>query len=188
MKTLRLFLILTITAGVVVLATAGSKAHSPGLATNKKAQVSHRSSKALATLSFGNTELDRDLQRAYAATAKYNSLNKALADGYLEDVYESGEGKHYFNPEFYDDGVFDIEHPEALLYVPDENGHLRLGALEYLVPYDPNAPLPPAPDGFSGSDDVWRAGDEGFPEWALNAWIWTNNPDGIFSKENPLVP
>jgi len=182
MKALRLFLALVTFAVAVVVVSPGSRA------SNRKSTVLPRAATAITTLAPATSDLERDLQRAHAATAKYHSLTQAVADGYIEDVYESGEGKHYFHPAYYDDGVFDIEHPEALLYVPDENGKLRLAGLEYLVPYDLNSPVPPAPDGFSGTDDVWRAGDEGFPEWALNVWIWTYNPDGLFAKDNPLVP
>lgn len=184
MKTFRIFLMLSAFATAMVFTTSGTIAGKRNSTPRTIAPATHQSSVVL----FGNAALDRDLKTAYAATAKYNSVKKAEADGYLVDVYEEGEGLHYFNPAFYEDGVIDIERPEAILYVPDENGHLHLAALEYLLPYDPNAPLPPAPEGFAGNEDVWRSGDEGFPEWALNVWIWTYNPDGVFAKLNPLVP
>jgi hypothetical protein len=181
MNSLRLFLILTITAGAIVVATSVSSARSARLSAGSKSQVA-------SSIAIGTAELERELKLAHSATAKYNTVKQAEADGYIQDVYLSGEGLHYFNPEFYDDGVFDIEHPEVLLYVPDDHGTLHLAALEYLVPYDPNAPIPPAPEGFTGNEDEWRAGQEGFPEWALNAWVWTYNPEGVFSHDNPLVP
>ena len=130
----------------------------------------------------------RELGRALIATAKYNDVRRAVADGYVPDIYESGEGLHYFNPALYD-GTFDIEHPEVLLYVPVAGtNHLRLVGLEYAVPIDPPGSSQPAPAGFTGNADVWRNSPEGFPEWALDVWIWSYNPNGIFAPKNPRVP
>ena len=182
MNRLRFFLILAITAGFVVPSSASN------LDSSTKAKLSQNHTRMTRFSAFANSELTRELQRAFAVSAKYQNVSQAEADGYIPDVYEEGEGFHYFQPDYYDDGVFDIDHPETLLYVPDEHGKLRLAALEYLVPYDPDSPIPPAPDGFTGDDDVWRAGQEGFPEWALNVWIWAYNPDGVFASKNPLVP
>jgi hypothetical protein len=55
-------------------------------------------------------------------------------------------------------------------------------AVEYVMPN-----TFPVPEGFSGDDDVWES-EEPFPIWVLNAWIWLNNPNGIFTFLNPRVP
>jgi hypothetical protein len=45
----------------------------------------------------------------------------------------------------------------------------------------------PAPPGFTGDADVWQS-EPPFPVWVVNAWIWLENPDGIFTFLNPRVP
>jgi hypothetical protein len=124
----------------------------------------------------------RELAQARRATAKYHDIANALADGYVNgNLHTPGEGHHYINPLLVD-GTFNPEQPEVLLYAsrPGEAG-LRLVAVEYVVPN-----TFPVPEGFSGDDDVWES-EEPFPIWVLNAWIWLNNPNGVFSFLNPRV-
>ena len=61
---------------------------------------------------------------------------------------------------------------------------MRLVAVEYAVPYDENNPYPP--EGFTGDDDVWGH-DTNAGLWECHAWIWYNNPDGIFNEFNSRV-
>ena len=129
-------------------------------------------------------DLNQELARARAATAKYHSLAVAEADGYQFDHCEEGEGCHWFNFAIYD-GTFDPEFPEALNYVQKPNGEWRLVAVEYIV--IGSDPPPPAPEGFTGDGDVWRFFTEGFTDWELTAWIWLNNPDGVFAWKNPRL-
>ena len=133
-----------------------------------------------------NSELNAELARARAATAKYHSVEAAEADGYISiNFCEPGEGCHWLNPS-YIDGAFDAERPEILLYAPDENGKLRLVAVEYV---EPIAFLPGgAPEGFTGDEDEWREDTEGAGLWELTVWLWLNNPDGMFEQHNPRVP
>ena len=125
----------------------------------------------------------RELAQVRRATAKYHDLANALADGYVDgNLYTSGEGYHYINPLLVD-GTFNLEQPEVLLYAsrPGE-AELKLVAVEYVMPN-----IFPVPEGFSGDDDEWES-EEPFPIWVLNAWIWLNNPNGIFTFLNPRVP
>jgi hypothetical protein len=125
----------------------------------------------------------QELALARRATAKYHDIANAEADGYVNgNLHTPGEGHHYINPLLVD-GTFNPEQPEVLLYAsrPGEAG-LRLVAVEYVMPN-----TFPVPEGFSGDDDVWES-EEPFPIWVLNAWIWLNNPNGIFTFLNPRVP
>lgn len=64
----------------------------------------------------GQETLNQELAQARAATAKYHDVANAIADGYVEfGDNESGEGVHYANFSLVD-GVFDINHPDLLLY------------------------------------------------------------------------
>jgi hypothetical protein len=124
-----------------------------------------------------------ELAQARRATAKYHDVANALADGYVDgNLYTSGEGYHYINPSLVD-GRFDLEQPEVLLYAarPGEEG-LKLVAVEYVSP-----DTFPVPEGFTGDDDVWES-EEPFPIWVLNAWIWLDNPNGVFTFLNPRIP
>src|SRR6476659_1032126 len=108
----------------------------------------------------------KELTAARSATAKYHDVSQAEADGYINiGFYLPGEGYHFVNFGLID-GNFEHEHPEVLLYIPDEDGDLRLVGVEYLVPLSANPP-----EGFYGDQDVWRSDTEGFGLWELNAWI-----------------
>ena len=76
-------------------------------------------------------DLSQELARARAATAKYHDVSNAEADGYVPDVCHV-DGCHWFKWDLYDE-TFDVEQPEALNYVPTENGGWRLVAVEYIV-------------------------------------------------------
>lgn len=133
-----------------------------------------------------NPALKRELARARAATARYHQLENALADGYVDiDVVIPNMGHHYLNSGLLD-AVFEVERPELLVYAERPNGTLKLVAVEYAVPRDPVNP-PPAPEGFTGDEDVWFP-DTNFNLWTLHAWVWHGNPDGILSAFNPHVP
>ena len=131
---------------------------------------------------------EKQLEAAKAATQKYRDINVALAEGFVQGSPDvPGEGFHYLNPGRLD-CKFDPAHPEILLYalLP---GHtqLKLVAVEYAIPF---ACLPadgPPPKGFAGKLDTWHA-DEPVPFWTQNAWLYFNNPKGLFTLENPLVP
>lgn len=124
-----------------------------------------------------------ELQQARAATAKYQRIENAIRDGYEDiNVVLPNMGYHYMKTE-YVDATFEIRHPEILVYNKMEDGSFQLVAVEYAVPLDLSAT---APEGFTGSSDVWTRSTD-FGLWLLHAWVWYNNPAGVFSPTNPLV-
>src|SRR5262245_5477586 len=132
-----------------------------------------------------NSAMNQEVARARNATAKYHDVNQALADGYVNMGYVAGEGFEYVKPSLVDCS-FDLEHPEALHYVESGDG-LRLVGVEYVIPIDCTRTTAPA--GFSGDEDEWEFMAEGFPIWALNAWLWVGNPNGIFAEPpHPRIP
>ena len=151
----------------------------------------------LASNSVMNTEeefrtyydgLDRqtlgELQQVRAATAKYRNIKNAIKDGYADiNVVVQNMGYHYMKSAFVD-ASFEIRKPEILVYNKNEDGSFQLVAAEYAVPIDisPNK----APEGFTGTGDVWDR-NTGFGLWLLHAWVWKNNPYGVFNPTNPLV-
>lgn len=132
--------------------------------------------------SGANSILNKELALAKSSTAKYHNIEKALADGYIDiGLYIPNMGWHFLNPA-YVDGVFEIDKPELLVYANKPGGGYRLVAVEYGVPL-----AFPTPDGFTGDEDVWSENlDAGM--WTLHAWVWLNNPDGVFHPHNTRVP
>jgi hypothetical protein len=124
---------------------------------------------------------EQELDRARRASAAYRTLDAARAAGYADiDVVMPQMGRHFLKADLLD-ATFDPEHPELLVYTPDGS---RLVAVEYAVPLSQSA-TPPA--GFTGDDDVWDR-NETFQLWTLHAWVWEDNPDGVFAAHNPRVP
>lgn len=99
-----------------------------------------------------------DLAAIRTATARFQDVNLALADGYIPDPSgmcvdaamvgapaEIGAmGIHYFRPDLLgitateprvdgNDGVLDFQKPEVLVYEPQADGSMQLVAVEYLV-------------------------------------------------------
>jgi hypothetical protein len=123
-----------------------------------------------------------ELKRAKRATARYQDVRKAVADGYLDiNVVRPNMGRHFLKQSLVD-GTFEVERPEVLVYSPKPNGHLQLVAVEYAAPLSRTTP-----EGFRGSADVWTP-DPQFPLWTLHAWVWKGNPDGVFHMTNARVP
>jgi hypothetical protein len=124
-----------------------------------------------------------ELAQARAATGRYQDLDTALDEGFLDiDVFIPGMGHHFLNPDRLD-ATFDPAKPELLVYAR-EHGHMRLVAVEYAVP---TALAAEPPEGFTGDADVW---DENlaFELWTLHAWVWRHNPAGVFAPLNTRVP
>lgn len=182
---------------------------------------------AVSTSAQNLADLDPDTRAALedvrAATEKYRDPEAALADGYVRDpmnvchlasdedlpAQAGGMGVHFFRPDLLGitateprvDGTgthTDFLKPSVLVYVPDETGALKLGAVENLV-----------------WEDAWRAaGNEGAPEfhgfqywhridnpvtshadeahlfephYELHVWLYEENPAGLFAQFNPRV-
>ncbi len=136
----------------------------------------------------GNPELSgearQELAAARAATAKYQNIEAALADGYVDLNFCMPQmGYHYGRFDLLD-GFFDPAQPEILVYAPSPTARkMRLVALEYAVPLEEGVG---PPEGFSGPFDYWNE-DLGFGLWTLHAWTWLQNPEGIFAPSNPRL-
>ena len=130
-----------------------------------------------------------ELQQARAATARYRDIKNAIKDGYSNiNVDVPNMGHHFMNVKLID-GTFDISKPEILVYNGLDEGNPELVAVEYALNYrDENGNIVPVPEGFTGSNDVWKGESEtGFPFWLCHAWVWKYNPDGVFNWTNPNV-
>ena len=152
-------------------------------------------------LSASHAYASNDLGRARAATAAFHDLATAQAAGYggpVEDLAGISciakpdfgvMGIHYANGRLLGDAVVDAATPELLVYQRLPNGQLRLVAVEYLVFQGAwllagnTAP----PMLFGETLTLVPAGNRyGLPPfYELHAWIWMNNPSGMFKDWNP---
>jgi hypothetical protein len=123
-------------------------------------------------------------------TVHFHDYEKAEVAGYVNvnvgecvaHPFLGGMGYHFVNFTLVGNQEnLDITIPQALLYEPQKNGRLRLVAVEYIT--EPGQPDIEPPVLF-GEQFHWNPV---FEFWALHAWIWQNNPAGIFEDWNPKV-
>ena len=145
------------------------------------------------------------------ATEKYTDIEEALADGYVQSTEEvANMGAHFVQPWRMLDGKFDPKRPEILLYTSDEEDNWTLVGTSFVLPL--NVVGPDHPDAFAGPLDNWhvhyelctgsdfdsRSSTEEECEqdggtwvpvygWMIHAWVWVDNPLGVFNMWNPNV-
>jgi hypothetical protein len=128
-----------------------------------------------------------------AATAQYKRLEIATSAGYalipgLDHCFNNpgtgAMGFHYIQAASLDLDL-NIEKPESLVYAPRPNGQLKLAAVEYIVPAEPwdkeNPGTLPVLNGHS------LHLNQALGVYVLHAWVWKNNPAGMFEDWNPKV-
>ena len=128
-----------------------------------------------------------DLAAARAGTAAYHNLQTAMDDQFVPPfdpnpcftLPEAGMGFHYVKPSRVD-ATPNAAEPELLVYMPGDDGANHLVAVEYLVPGSPND----TPPELFGQQFHFTPLVNG---WTLHAWIWRNNPDGMFEDFNPKL-
>src|SRR5512134_3593690 len=144
----------------------------------------------IAILALNVTD-ETELAQLRAATAEFHRLEAAQAAGYdlvpgLDHCFDNpgvgGMGFHYINTSILDTTV-DLLHPEAMVYAPTRKG-LQLGAVEYIVPAAAwDAEHDELPELFGRHFHL----NEALGVYVLHAWIWKDNPAGMFEDWNPRV-
>jgi hypothetical protein len=135
---------------------------------------------------FGEA-VDKDIERARAATVRFKSTDDALAAGYkrstdcVEHQPHGAMGFHFDNSALRD-AVLDVEKPEVLVYEQLPDGKFQLNGVEFIVPIASwNKEEAPTIMG----QKLKRAERLGF--WYLHVWIWKASPTGVFADWNPAV-
>jgi len=118
------------------------------------------------------------------ATSPFHTVKKAEKAGYASflDCFDSpdgGMGQHYLSDALLNDGgAVDEQHPEAMVYEV-KGGKLTLVAVEWIVW---QSDVSEAPMLFGGVH--FHAFG---PFYVLHAWVWKDNPNGVFADWNPDV-
>jgi hypothetical protein len=185
--------------GLLVLAIA-AVALIPAVASAEEQATAHDHAAHAASLAD-------ELAQVRAATARFHRVEEAIEAGYeLGWVNGSGVriitscvahptagamGYHYINEDLMDDIVADPLEPEALVYAPAPDGGLKLVAVEWIV-RGPQSNPPGVPAGAPGPSVLGMdmhilVPPPGPAFYLMHAWIWMNNPAGMFADWNPKV-
>ena len=158
------------------------------------------------------TKLVAQLDAVRAATEKFRNVDVAVKAGYRQATEEvPNMGAHFVHPQWSLDGKFDPARPEILLYVEDDAGQWELVGTSFvqsllLAGFD-------HPEAFIGPLDNWHVhydlctgptftsrsatesecrkdGGVWLPAygWMIHAWVWEDNPLGVFTMWNPSIP
>jgi len=165
---------------VLSLSSACGHPHSPA------AQASQPP--APSTAGFGR-EVQEGITQLREATAPYRDFDAAVAAGYARDVTQclahpphGAMGFHHVNRGYVDNRI-EVERPEILTYEREAGGRYALTGAEYIIPYRlwPADSTPPTVFGQS----LKRSSE--LRLWYLHAWIWKENPTGLFADWNPAI-
>jgi hypothetical protein len=168
-------------AGIALLAGCGGEPIPTGNATSAEILTP--------SIRESDADVNKDLATLRQVTATFHQFDKATAAGWsakitgcMTDPTLGGMGFHYGNTALID-GTARVDQPELLLYEPEKNGNLRLVAVEYIIPYAFHS-RESAPPVLFGKPFVQN---DVFQLWGLHAWVWENNPSGMFANWNPNV-
>jgi hypothetical protein len=132
-----------------------------------------------------------NLAAVRAATAQFHRVEVAEAAGFVnvnvgecvEHPELGGMGYHFVKFDRVDLELNPVE-PEILVYAPSPSGNLRLVAVEYAVPIEPWDAMYDYPPSVLGQN---LHPNPHLGLYVLHAWIWQNNPAGMFQDWNPNV-
>lgn len=143
--------------------------------------------------------IQAELAELRQVTAAYHDINVALADGFQLGINGlvkvcvahptlGAMGYHYSRQDRFDDVTINELEPEVLVYYTAEDGSLKLGAVEWVVPkaawelvHGVGAP-PPVVYGIA-----LTVINPALNWYVAHAWIWKPNPSGILMNWNPNV-
>ena len=163
-------------AGVAVLAAALPTAFAAGVPGESVANVRD------ATAGFHDP--------AAALSGGYDLLTDAADLACIDQEGAGAMGIHYVKGALVQSAKIDAARPQALVYERTAEGSLQLAAVEYVVlqaDWDTAHTAPPSL--FGQTFMVTPAGNRyGLPAfYSLHAWVWMDNPDGMFAMWNPAA-
>jgi hypothetical protein len=152
-----------------------------------------------ATAVSGNGRVARDGQAADVAAqlgrlreliGPLHNVAAAQAAKYIDaipgcfiDAKLGGMGFHFAKGGAIDGNLNELE-PEVLVYEPEKDGRLQLVAVEFIIPFELAPRNGPPPTLFNGRPFTPFDANG---VWGLHAWIFKDNPSGMFADWNPTV-
>ena len=141
---------------------------------------------------------------ARLGTARYRDQSVAIAAGYRPMGPDApGMGRHWVNPRLVVLGSFAAAEPAVLTYV-SVDGRPELVGVVYAIPLRPGRTVPDGPVGpeswhahrgtlddegsMFGHDMAGVTGEGSGGVAVLHAWIWQDNPDGLYRPDNWALP
>ncbi len=132
-----------------------------------------------------------DLDVAREATERYQRMDLVLADGFtplfecISDPAAGAMGVHYIQSDRFDSRL-ELSEPEALVFEPQADGRRELVAIEYIIPATAwSGSEPPTFLGQTLQYKTMVGPHEVDPYYELHAWVWADNPSGMFADWNP---
>jgi hypothetical protein len=140
----------------------------------------------------GLTSAQRTVLRQ--ATRQFRDVDAAIAAGYVPTQDCVPEmGLHYVNFALATDSNIDPTLPEVLVYQPQSDGSVRLGALEFFR-LDADQDLATDEDRptlfghpFDGPMEPHPGMPANFKHYDLHVWLYKTNPTGELNPDNPNV-
>lgn len=182
---------------LALVACAGTQSAAPEDSTTTTEAITTTTLAATTTTEgmdhdMGGGDVDTDvLLPAYVGAAAFQDVSAAEAAGWVstletlgcfENPEVGGMGVHWLNESLLDAEVAAGE-PEALVYELDADGEVAgLVGHEYLVPFEAwTSDEPPTLFGLDFHEHPV------LPFWILHAYLWKDNPLGMFNDWNPKV-
>jgi hypothetical protein len=152
--------------------------------------------------------LQDELAQVRRATARYHRVEAAEAAGYqLGWVNGAGRlivntciarpaaagggamGFHYFRADLMATDEVDLLRPEVLVYAPGDDGRLHLAAVEWVARSATSNPpgVSTAPSVLGMPMHIIAPAPAGPAFYLTHAWVWKENPAGMFADWNPDV-
>ena len=147
-------------------------------------------------------DVAEDVAIAMRATVGFIDLHAAEEAGYalptgvpLEKCIASLDGTgamgfHHINSDLVGDASLDPGRPEVLVYAPTADGGRELVALEYVVFADAWDALNDQPPMLFEHELMFTEEPNRYelpPFYSLHAWVWRENPAGLFASFDPEV-
>ncbi|GAB2880737.1 hypothetical protein [Streptomyces mayteni] len=121
-------------------------------------------------------DVEAQLERVRRATDRYQNVRLAEADGYtLGESCITGLGYHFVREVAESQEELAITEPNSVVYVPQEDGSLKLAAVGYVSK---------RPASLFGEEFT---PPQTLPYYTLHAWVWEENPNGTFEHINPNI-
>ena len=157
-------------------------------------------------------ELVAQLDEVREATEKYRDIDVAIADGYRQTTDQVANMGEHWNRSGAGSRDFNPAEPDILMYVTNDDGEKELVGTSFVLLRSRVGD--DHPDAFAGQLDNWHIHYElcsGNPDivsrsatreecqegggafipsygWMIHAWVWTENPLGVFQMWNPNIP